>query len=498
MQLWKNHKGIIIPLTFLVSVYYLIFSQTLSYQSAWMHPERVFDFIDYIFENGRNFQWQDIHRSFNVEVFEQGHPRTTRPLEGPMLMLDSKIRSFLWRFVSPHPSLSLLMIFTLFLSPFFLFKLLRELGATTYTSLLMVAFFLASPGTLSLVACLFRPSKPLVICYILFTLYFLAKNQMENPKYKEKLKWLCFYAPFLDETGFLIYPLTFFILPRFFETKKKWIFFFLLPFFNIFIYFTLIPALYYVTHKNFPIFYTYHHVHDLKQLDESGYPFIAKFFQHLTLFWQDSFGLLRQTSLKPINYFIQLSTACLVILALITGPLIRKKRILAMLLLLLLLVGFHNTLLSIKETPWGIYWYGTYFSAFVAITLAFVMDVNKWTRVLATPLLAMIIFGLFQRFNETNTVYRSFHYYKGGSLNIASFFAGELPIEEVKDPAPTHMKTAEFANFIKLASQSGKLRNIDFENGYDIQVDEIKKKIYYPASFLKYSNELRYIWFEVK
>ena len=163
----KEYPAVIL----LVFVYFIILPRSISYDQSWQQTENPV-IIGGIFQaSGTKISFSDIKQSFNWPVLEEGAPRPTRPLSSYFTVLDAKFRFWLWHYFPPHPSLSLVWIFTLFLAPIFLFKLLRNLEVGVNTALAAVSFYLATPGVLACTAMYFRPGKPMTNFAIIFCLY---------------------------------------------------------------------------------------------------------------------------------------------------------------------------------------------------------------------------------------------------------------------------------------------------------------------------------------
>jgi len=77
-------------------------------------------------------------------------PRVTHPISHLVEIFDIYCRSWLWKFVTPHPSLSLTHLSTLFLAPWLLYLALRNIGICKIYALAGTSLFLTNSGRLSL------------------------------------------------------------------------------------------------------------------------------------------------------------------------------------------------------------------------------------------------------------------------------------------------------------------------------------------------------------
>ena len=161
----------------LIAVYSYLLFVLLGYENAWLLPE-ILDKKQHFLETGSRLNFEDFVRAFNYDFFEAG-PRITRPLSTLMLALDTKFRAWLWRYVVPHPSVSLTYLFSLILSPLLLYRLLRNLEVDANTALGGTALYLASPGLLSLVVMLFWPAKPMANFSLILCLYLASELEQD-------------------------------------------------------------------------------------------------------------------------------------------------------------------------------------------------------------------------------------------------------------------------------------------------------------------------------
>ena len=197
-------------LLFAVTCLYVFFGILLNYQTVWMQPEAV-GIDSGIHSHGDRLSLSDLKLGLNYPLFEWA-PRTHRPLSSYFEIVDVRFRSWLWNIVPPHPSLSLTWIFLLILSPILLIRFLRSRGISEPAAYCAASLFLASPGTLSISAMLFRPGKPMTNFSILLCLS-LAGTYEE--KLRSSLKAyvgflaLMFFSFFWDETALIIYPAVF-------------------------------------------------------------------------------------------------------------------------------------------------------------------------------------------------------------------------------------------------------------------------------------------------
>jgi hypothetical protein len=165
-----------------------------------------------ILANGNDFVWNDLLKSFDFNTSD-GMCRT-RFVSYALQIVNIKFRMWLWRFMPPHPSLSLVWLFILFLTPLFLYKFVRILTGKVLVSWITVLLFVVSAGSLSGIMQLFHPGKPLTNFWTVVCLYLAARiaQGLEQTGRMSTAMWfryaillvLMLAAFFTDELGFFI------------------------------------------------------------------------------------------------------------------------------------------------------------------------------------------------------------------------------------------------------------------------------------------------------
>jgi len=173
-------------------------------------------FIDNAVANGARLQLGDFLRGFDVLSFESDNPRV-RFVSNLFLLLNVKLRIWLWNYLPPHPSFSFTWIFSLLLSPIILYRLILNLSGEKSAGWIGLSIYFISIGFLSGVLWLFHPAKP--IANFLTLLCFLLASKIERSGtsgsvvgYFTGMLAVMLIAFFTDETAwflFLIVPLIF-------------------------------------------------------------------------------------------------------------------------------------------------------------------------------------------------------------------------------------------------------------------------------------------------
>ena len=157
-----NKKALYVSLwVILLLEYTYIFLILLNYDLAWMNPEKFWTHA-WILKNGSRLRWEDIVRSFNINVIELNPDRLSRPISNFFEVLDTKFRANCWNFIPPHPSFSFLWPLLFVVLPVFLYKFFINMGCDLPIAFSGVCLYLSSIGFLGPIVMLFHPAKGLV------------------------------------------------------------------------------------------------------------------------------------------------------------------------------------------------------------------------------------------------------------------------------------------------------------------------------------------------
>lgn len=207
-----------------------------NYDNAFVHPESIKN-ESYSLENGPTPKWEDFRRGMNYNIFEYYCPRISRTLSNIFELFDAKFRVWLWRFVPPHPSLTLKVILCLVLTPPLLYVSLRNLLFDRSLSLIVTTAYLCSPGFLSPLTMYFHPGKGILNLVFVVFIFLVSQDyrklllQPGQPAIANGGKYLLLMllllgCLFWDEAGLFMYvffPVFFFRLFRAFgKTFLRW------------------------------------------------------------------------------------------------------------------------------------------------------------------------------------------------------------------------------------------------------------------------------------
>ena len=419
----------------LLFVYLFLIPRGVSYRYAWAIPEiQGFDIT--ALKTGTQLNLKDLGNGLNYKGFENGFPRITRPLSSYFQILDTKFRCWLWHYIPPHPSLSLTWIFTLGLAPLFLYYLLCNLGISSNTAVTMAAFYLLTPTSMSHVAELFRPAKPMTDFAIIFCLYFASFLQKKYLQQNQLVPWKGFIlfwiisavSFFWDETALLIFPAIFFVFPKVITHRRPHLFLWLLlPFITALFYFSLIP---YLTswagygHPDLSQYFLYRR--GIKVEISSNQANMAYLFgqntKNLVLY---TMGLIMPSVLGAsagVKFIFGLGVIGWGIVLFYLSKV--RKTWVALSIFLLILILYFNHLMSIQWPwgAWGPFYYGGFWSIFFTIWLARVIDKSAISKILLVFSFFLILINMFQAFSAVDIVYKKYHYYPYRMGAISSYF----------------------------------------------------------------------------
>lgn len=442
---YKNIEKAWCILLFLASCFYMILF-VMSSKTGWMQPE-TFIWKSQIIQDVKAGPWLDvIKRIFDLRIFEFA-PRTTRPLASLFEIVDTVFRSYLWKFVTPHPSLSLSWIFTLIVSPLILYRILLLRGVSSFASFAMIGIYLTQMGTLSSVAMLFRSGKPVTLCLLMVSWYLcelLVRNGFEWKRYYLLLATL-FVSSFFDEYTLLTYVFSAVLLANLLYRQPRLLMSFLTPgivYLIAVIYaFPKLATTFYglkLTLKNYDAEYgILVRISNFLQLD-----FV------LVLLW-DMWILIRE-SLCIYNPFeipnlldrtvmiIHLAVTIILLLFLLRRFLNKiisggfKKTVFYnpsltfILVCSIIAILFHGVTMFISSNKlWGPYYYGTFFGVFVTLFIAEIWKLNGIVRKITYVWTLTLLLSSMLTFPAINNAYKQTHYYPYSPVKIKNIFSGK-------------------------------------------------------------------------
>lgn len=406
-----------------------ILAMILDYRIVWMQPE-LWRMKILLMEQGNEFSVSDLKFALNYDVFEAA-PRITRPLSSLAEIINTKLRYQLWQITVPHPALSFTWLFSLILSPYLLYRILRSLGTSTEWSIGGVALYLTSSSLLSHVTMLFRPGKPIVDFLLIYALFLCSRIQPDLTSGSfpwRRFGWLntvVFIAFLFDETAVAIFCALLIVFPKvcFYSRKTGAVVLLLLPLTLAVTYLAILPALTAMAGFPMPSLLDYQPIRASLGL---GSLELWKFkAQNFLVLFQDSMSLFSPSRIAEPAGAILIACNFVAMVVLIATALIRMFRndldqadvshpprsSLRRWLLLLLVYGLlHGFMMArVGQNVWGPFWYGTYWGVGFSIFAAQVLDRLRLRPWLGTALLFLMCASSLFVFKRMNFAYKYLH-----------------------------------------------------------------------------------------
>jgi len=145
-----------------------------NYQIVWAQPEN-FVKRDIVLQTSYSTAGAVLLETFNWSVWEAGAPRLTRLMSSLFDVIDTHFRNWFNSNIFPHPSISVTWLFSLFLSPVYLYRGLRLVRCEKDIAIYCLAVYFSLPGVLSLVVMGFRPGKSIALFFIIYIMYLMLK-----------------------------------------------------------------------------------------------------------------------------------------------------------------------------------------------------------------------------------------------------------------------------------------------------------------------------------
>lgn len=129
------------------------------YNINFPHLE-VYEFLgECALHEGLSLRWADLISAINPCL--DGGTDRPRFYSWAFWVLNSKFRAWTFQYVPFHPSISLIWIFTFFVTPVMIYKLVRTMVNDTRLALLACTIFILSIDNLSTTTMYFHAAKPL-------------------------------------------------------------------------------------------------------------------------------------------------------------------------------------------------------------------------------------------------------------------------------------------------------------------------------------------------
>jgi hypothetical protein len=195
----------------------------------FVHPTDFQDILGRTVSNGLSLHLSDLQNAITQFGISESRPRFLALL---VEEYDIKLRLFLDKYLILPATLQPISWFLeIATGPFFLFRLVRNLGGDRIASTIAVAIYLSSTGFLSGISMAFIPGKALTSVVLIMAMYFLSLIAREDAqaKFSEAPAWIVlmvtvtvFLGLFLDEVdlfAFVLLPIMFW--PLFWENAAR-------------------------------------------------------------------------------------------------------------------------------------------------------------------------------------------------------------------------------------------------------------------------------------
>ena len=241
----------------LAAVYLYIFGILFNYENAWMHTEVVN--IEHHILTQHSAPAARLKEGFNWSLMENSGTGTKvsrpRPFSYLILAANTVLRNWLFRFIPPHPSLSITWIVALVLSPLLLYRLIFHLSGNKETAWMGTILYLSLPGSLIPIIMLFHPGKVFTNFFFIFCLYLASRIQnkiqdLDDHSLRKSFLGLVaavFFSFFFDEYSLFIFILIPLFFPKIFHRLKSTpiiLFYLSLPVLFVLITLYVLPGLY--------------------------------------------------------------------------------------------------------------------------------------------------------------------------------------------------------------------------------------------------------------
>lgn len=412
-----------------VIVALFVLSRAFDYNSTQLNSETAQRRIPHVLATGNHLVWEDLLRSIDAHAIDGRS--SARFVARALDVLNIKFRIWLWQFIPPHPSLSLLWIFSLVLCPILLFKLVRNLTSDLSAAWIAVLLYGVSPGLLSGVLMYFHSGKPLTSFFTIFCFYLASKLDLslrdhERMMPRDTLAFLLLVAVlligfFTDELGFFTFAAVPVMFPhiwisikpgaelarRFRVTAKNWILasLYLIPPVMFFLLVTFaIPCL-----SEWLGFQPYDFWQSIQ--DRNAYmpdkPFFASLSlnihhmlaNHIIPFRSLSGATVEQlfngSPLMTWNIYIYVTYLAYILIATRGIPDARRTVFLRALAMLVLFCVFNTLLFSNEVVAFGGWYYGCTFSVFFVIALAMLLSAGKGLAAISNKVLLVLLLVVF-------------------------------------------------------------------------------------------------------
>jgi hypothetical protein len=227
---WFGREGVS-RLLFMCALAYMAFLAC-EYSRCWMDTDYPIKFFSRAIGNGPRLVPGDFTRIFDPGPagFRIGPPSRLRYVQDLVALIDIKFRIWLFNYLPPHPSASLVWVFVFALSPFFMFKLVNNLTRSRPAAWSGTILFCLSTGNLFAITKFSNPAKPLANFSGILAFYLASladRSARADGRLSPRGRWLyllllavLFLSFFVDETAWMLYFMIPVLFPALFCRRR--------------------------------------------------------------------------------------------------------------------------------------------------------------------------------------------------------------------------------------------------------------------------------------
>lgn len=419
-------------------------------KTAWMLPE-TFIWKNGIIQELKAGSWGNVIKlAFDAYTFEFA-PRTTRPLASVFEIADTVFRSYLWEYFTPHSSLSLSWVLTLFAGPWILYRILILRGVSSFASVSLIGVYLTQMGTLSSIVMLFRSGKPVTLFFLIACWYLCERLVREGFSWRRYYLLLAslFVSSLFDEYTLLTYVISALMISGLLRNHPR-----LIPSF-------LMPGVLYLLTINyiFPWLAQIIYGHNVALENYGATLNLSSFFSRqfvLVLLWnilvllRESFCIFNPFDIHNIMdriiVLLHLTTTIILLTALFrrfidkvsSNGFIKTvgldSSMAFILLCSVIAMLFHGfTMFIVSNKVWGPYYYATFIGVLVTLFIAELWKLDGMVRKITYIWMLTLILASMVTFPAINNVYKKLHFYPQSAIDIRQAFTGKYNRFDLSD-----------------------------------------------------------------
>jgi hypothetical protein len=448
-QVYASVERVWCSMLFLVVSMYIV-CWAINSNTAWMIPE-AFIWKNGIIQELKAGSWGNVLKlALDAYTFEFV-PRTTRPLASLFEIVDTVFRSHLWKYFTPHPSLSLSWFFTLFAGPWLLYRILILRGVSSFAAVALIGVYLAQMGTLSSIVMLFRSGKPVTLFFLIVCWYLCERLAREGFSWRlYNLLLAClFISSLFDEYTLLTYVISALMISGLLRKNPRIIPSFLIP--GVLYLLTIsyiFPWLAHLFHGQDVALKNYGSTLSLSSF--LSLEFFMILLRNVLVLLRESFCIFNpfdiHNILDRLMVLLHLSMTIILLTALFRRCINKistngfiKTAVSGSSMAFIMLCGviamvFHGfTMFMVPNKVWGPYYYATFIGVLVTLFVSELWKLGGMVRNITYGWMFSLILASMVTFPAINNVYKKLHFYPQSAIDIRLAFTGEFNRFDLSD-----------------------------------------------------------------